>query len=84
MFFILKKKKYIQPIFQKLIQVVKNKKFNAEKQGWHYFAVRKLSVLLRGKTLKNNGAFYCLNCLHAFRTNNKLMSYKKVCKERFL
>ena len=28
---------------------------------------KKLSTLLRGITSKNNGDFYCLNCLHSFR-----------------
>ena len=28
---------------------------------------KKLSAFLRGKTLKNKAAFYCLNCLHSFR-----------------
>ena len=44
----------------------------------HYIAVKKLSALLRGITSKNNGDFYCLNCLHSFRTKNKLESHKKV------
>ena len=45
----------------------------------HYLAVKKISALLRGVTSKNNGDFYCLNCLHSFRTKNKLESHKKVC-----
>ena len=24
--------------------------------------------------------FYCLNCLHSFRTENKLRSHEKLCK----
>ena len=44
---------------------------NEEKDGWHYLAVKKLSTLLRGITLKH-GDFYCLNCLHSFRTESKL------------
>ena len=51
---------------------------NEEK--WHYLAVKKLSALLRGITSKNNGDFYCLNCLHSFRTKNKLQSHKKYVK----
>ena len=43
---------------------------------WHYVAVKKLSAFLRGITSKNNGNFYCLNCLHSFRTKNKLESHK--------
>ena len=41
-----------------------------EKEGWHYLAVKKLSALLRGITSKNQGDFYCLNCLDSFRTEN--------------
>ena len=42
-----------------LIQIVKSKKialmvWNKEKESWHCFAVKMLSVLLRGKTLKND------------------------------
>ena len=51
---------------------------NGEK--WHYFAVKKLSALLRGITSKSNGYFYCLNCLHCFRTKNKSQSHKRVCE----
>ena len=43
---------------------------NGEK--WHFFAVKKLLTLLRGMTSKNNDDFYCLNCLHSFRTNSDL------------
>ena len=28
-------------------------------------------LLLRGITSINNGDFYCLNCLHSFRTKNE-------------
>ena len=52
---------------------------NGEKQ-WHYLAVKKLSALWRGITSKNNGKFYCLNCLHSFITKNKLESHKKYVK----
>ena len=34
---------------------------NGEKK-WHYLAVKKLSALFRGITLKNNGDFHCFNC----------------------
>ena len=51
---------------------------NREKQ--HYPAVKMSSALLRGTTSKNNGDSYCLNCLHSFRTKNRLESDKKVCE----
>ena len=40
-------------------------------EGWHYLAVKKLSALLIGITSKNKSDFYCLNCIHFFRTKNK-------------
>ena len=55
---------------------------NGEKQ-WHYFAVKKLSALLRRITSKNNDDFYCLNCFHSFRTKNKLELYKRACKNKY-
>ena len=49
-------------------------------KSWHYLRVTKLSVLLRRITSKNNDDFCYLNCLHFFRTENKLKSYENVCK----
>ena len=43
---------------------------------------KKLSALLRGITLRNSGDFYCLNCLHSFRTKKKLESHKKACENK--
>ena len=51
---------------------------NEEKEGWHYLAVNNLSALLRGITSKHHGNLYCLNCLHSFRTEDKLKSHEKV------
>ena len=51
-------------------------------EGWHYLEVKKSSTLLRSVTSKNNSDFYCLNCLYSFRTENKLESHKKVCKNK--
>ena len=55
---------------------------NNEKEGWHYLEVKKLSTLLRAIVSKHHGNFYCLNCLHSFRTENKLKSHEKVCKNK--
>ena len=49
---------------------------------WHYLAVKKLSALLRGKTSKHHGDFYCLNCFHSFATENKRQSHKRVCENK--
>ena len=63
---------------------------NGEK--WHYIVlksqrtddgfnrpVRSLSRLFRGITANHNGAFYCLNCLHSFRTINALKRHERLC-----
>ena len=42
---------------------------------------KKLSALLRGITSKNYG-YFCLNCLHSFRTKNKLESHRKKCENK--
>ena len=55
---------------------------NEEKQGWYYLAVKKLSALQRGITSKHDGDFSCLNCLHSYRTGNKLKSQEKACKNK--
>ena len=53
-------------------------------KGWHYLAVKKLPALLRGKTLKKNSHFYCLNCLLSFRTENKFKCHEKVYENKDL
>ena len=40
-----------------------------------------ISALLHKKTSKHKGDF-CLNCLNSFRTENKLKSHEKVCKNK--
>ena len=55
---------------------------NKEKEGCHYLAVKKIFTLLRGITSKHNGDFYCFNCLQTFRTENKLKSHEKLCKNK--
>ena len=39
-------------------------------EKWHYTAVKRLSGLLRGVAGNNSGDFYCLNCFHAYTTEN--------------
>ena len=38
--------------------------------------IKKISVLLRGITSKDNYDFYCLNCLNKFRMKIQLEWYK--------
>ena len=49
-------------------------------QKWHYLVVKNLSRLLRGITSNHKEDFYCLNCFHSYRTENKLESHKKICE----
>ena len=86
------KKIYIYPAYvsktnsnrekQLIILMIPNweKREATSKGQWNYLAVKKLSALLRGITSKNNSGFYCLNCLHSFRTKNKLESNKEYLK----
>ena len=47
---------------------------------WHYLAIKSLSALLIGITLKHKGDFYCLNSFRSYTTKNKLKKHKSVCK----
>ena len=62
---------------------------NSEK--WYYIALKSvrtddgfnrpilsLSRLYRGITARNNVDFYCLNCLHSFRTDNALKKHERL------
>ena len=51
---------------------------NGEK--WHYLTVKNLSGLLKRITSNHKEDFYCLNCFHAYSTNNKLEAHKKICE----
>ena len=61
-------------------------------EQWHYIAfksirtddgfnspARSLPRLFRGITANDNGDFYCLNCLHSFRTDNALKRHERLC-----
>ena len=63
---------------QKILLMIPNK----AKECWHYLAVREFSAFLHGITSKHKGDFYCLNCLHSFIIENKLMFHEKVCKNK--
>ena len=47
-------------------------------QKWHYLVVKNLSGLLRGITSNHKEDFYCLNCFHSYRTENKLEAHHKI------
>ena len=63
---------------------------DAEK--WHYIALKSeptdggsnrptkcLSELFKGITANHNGDFYCLSCLHSFRTDDALKRHDRLC-----
>ena len=39
-----------------------------------------ISGLLRGTTSNHNGDFYCLSCLHSYRTKSKFKKHEKIYK----
>ena len=41
-------------------------------ENWHYLTAKSLSRLLRGISSNHNSDYYCLNCFHPYRTENKL------------
>ena len=41
---------------------------------------KSLSKLFRGITSNNHADFYCLNCLHSFRTDGGIAMIKLWCK----
>ena len=49
-------------------------------QKWHYLVVKNLLGLLKGISSNHKGDFYCLNCFHSDRAENKLESHKKICE----
>ena len=49
-------------------------------ENWHYLAVKSLSRLLRGISSNHNSDYYCLDCFHSYRTENKLNVHKKICE----
>ena len=80
------------PFNTKKIEIAYNSKYNlirdiqiillmiSNGENWHYLAVKSLSRLLRGITSNHDGDYYCLNCFHSYRTENKLNVHKKYVK----
>ena len=44
------------------------------------FSCKNLSSSSQEIESKRNGDYYCVNCLHSFRTEKKLKTHKNVCK----
>ena len=39
---------------------------------WHDLAVKRIPALLCGVSSTHDGDYYCLNCFHSYRTEEKL------------
>ena len=57
-------------------QVILSRITDNEKQ--HYLAVKTLSALFSKIASKHDRCFYCLNCLHSFKPENKLKEHENV------
>ena len=80
------------PYNTKKIEIVYKSKYNlirdnqiillmiSNAENWHYLVVKNLSGLLRGISSNHNSDYYCLNCFHSYRTENKLIAHKKICE----
>ena len=44
-----------------------------------YSSNKIINVIKRSRGNKN-GDFYCLNCFHTYRTENKLEKHKRICE----
>ena len=42
--------------------------------------IRSLSRLFRGITSNHDEDFYCMNCLHSFKTDNALKRHERLCE----
>ena len=47
-------------------------------QNWYYLVAKDLPGLLRGIASTHKEEFYCLNCFHSYRTENKQEAHKKI------
>ena len=45
--------------------------------------IRSLSRLFRGIKSNHDEYFYCLNCLHSFRTDNALKKHERLCENNY-
>ena len=78
---------------QVFLSVITDGKQSDEVDKWHYILfksvrtddgfnhpIRSLSRLFTGITSNNHGDFYCLGCLHSFRTDNALKKTRKIMR----
>ena len=83
MFCMIKKKSYILPMFQNIVEIVKNNSFNSFKQRRMILSCNKKTISIsKRNNEKHYGDFFCLNCLHSFATEKKTWISKKLCENK--
>ena len=75
-FYVPDNEKYIGPVYISKFNKTCNYHANLlmitdGKDKWSYFAIRSIPASLRGVTSTHNGDYYCLKCLHSYRTEKK-------------
>ena len=43
---------------------------------------KKIVHITKRNSIKASWGFYCLNCLHSFKTENKVKFHEKICKNK--
>ena len=79
--------------YQVVLLMITDGEQSNEADKWHYIAlksartddgfnrpIRSLSRIFSGVPSNNHGDFYCLNCLHSFRTDNALKKHERLCE----
>ena len=64
---------------QVVLLMITNGKQSDKVNKWHYITLKSVHTdngLFRGTTSNNHGDFYCLGCLHSFRTEDALKNMK--------
>ena len=83
----IKEKEICPSYISKIILNCEKKKnsFNDPKRRRKMLAlscIKKTICITKRNNLKHNGDFYFLNCLHSSKTENKIISHEKVCKNK--
>ena len=65
----------------KKIQKITNIKVKIKIKNKDKTKIKNISRLLRGITSNYHGDFYCLGCLHSFRTDSTLKKHERFCDD---
>ena len=56
---------------------------NEKKKNMRLSCGKQTIYSIERSNMKHHGVFYCLNCLHSLRTENKLQCCEKACKNKY-